>query len=191
MCRAIHELSDEGAGLLPVNQYALQELPLKRLQQQREDNCGQQERKSCGEQAPVVAWCEDCDAMICQQCAALHEKLASLRRHHVVEKPKENGTDETTTSLEKQDTYSTCLRHSDGKLKYMCTSCSELVCPECLLFDHKDHQFSLVEEACHSLKTKMEELASLAMTKKQEFGWYLERVKEAEDKALEYSELMK
>ena len=175
-----------------MNQYVLQELPIKRLQQQQEDNGGQQaECKSCGEQAPVVAWCEDCDAMICQQCAALHEKLASLRRHHVVEKPKEDRKDETTTSLEKQDTYSTCLRHSDEKLKYLCTTCSELVCPECLLFDHKDHQFSLVEEARHSLETKMEELASLAVTKKQEFGCYLERVNEAEGKALKYSELMK
>ena len=41
VCRAKHELSKR-ARLLPVNQYALQELPLmiKRLQQQREDNGG-------------------------------------------------------------------------------------------------------------------------------------------------------
>ena len=66
VCRAKHELSNEGAGLLPVNQYTLQEPPLKRLQQP-EDNGGQQDEcKSCGEQAPVVAWCEDCDTMICR-----------------------------------------------------------------------------------------------------------------------------
>ena len=71
VCRAKHELG-EGAGPLPVNQYALRELPLKRLQQQREDNGGPHqlvECKSCGEQAVMVAWCEDCDAMICQSCA--------------------------------------------------------------------------------------------------------------------------
>ena len=67
VCRAKHELSDEGAGLLPVNQYAIQELPLKRLQQQqREDNGGQQDEcTSCRKTVtPVVAWCEDCDGMI-------------------------------------------------------------------------------------------------------------------------------
>ena len=54
--------------LLPVNQYVLRELPLKRLQQQREDNGGPHqlvECKSCGEQAgPVVAWCEDGNGVI-------------------------------------------------------------------------------------------------------------------------------
>ena len=68
VCRAEHELSVEEAELrLPVNQYALQELPLKRLQQQREDNGGPHqlvECKSCGEQAVMVAWCYDCVAMI-------------------------------------------------------------------------------------------------------------------------------
>ena len=78
VCRAKHVLS-EGAGLLPVNQYALQELPLKRLQQQREDNGGPHqlvECKLCGEQAVMVAWCYDCVAMICQSCEASHKKLA-------------------------------------------------------------------------------------------------------------------
>ena len=46
VCRAKHVLS-EGAGLLPVNQYALQELPLKRLQQQREDNGGPHQLVEC------------------------------------------------------------------------------------------------------------------------------------------------
>ena len=99
MCRAKHELSDEGAGLLPVNQYALQELPLKRLQQ-REDNDGQQkaECKSCGEQAPVIAWCEDCDTMICQQCLNQHKKLAVLRDHLIkpFKKFKQDATESTT-----------------------------------------------------------------------------------------------
>ena len=59
VCRAKHELS-EGAELLPVNQYALQEEPLKRLQQQREDNGGPHklvECKSCGEQAGSMVAC--------------------------------------------------------------------------------------------------------------------------------------
>ena len=33
LCRAVHKLSEEKAELLPVDQYAVQELPLRRLQQ--------------------------------------------------------------------------------------------------------------------------------------------------------------
>ena len=101
VCRAKHELSDEGAGLLPVNQYALQELPLKDYSSTTatEDNGGQQaECKSCGEQAPVVAWCEDCDTMICcQQCLSQHKKLFVFRDHLVrpFKKFKQSATEST------------------------------------------------------------------------------------------------
>ena len=192
LCPAKHKLSDEGAGLLPVNRYALQELPLKRLQQQqREDNGGQQaECTSCGEQAPVVAWCEDCDAMICQQCVALHKKIASLRAHVVCTRKRFKGSDsESTTAL--PVTFTKCPRHVGQELKYLCTTCSELVCPECLLRIHKDHEYCLVEKARHSLETKMEELASLVDYKKEEFSEYLVKASKAESEALEYSELMK
>ena len=196
MCRAKHELSDEGAGLLPVNQYALQELPLKRLQQQqREDNGGQQaECKSCGEQAPVVAWCydSDCDGVICQSCLSHHEKLAVFREHIVRKdkKCKEESSEEEHEPIMKRPVK--CTRHASQELKYWCTQFSELVCPECLIEAHKDHNKSLsVEEARHSLETKMDELASLANSKKQEFSEYLEKASKAESEALEYSELMK
>ena len=174
-----------------MNQYALQELPLKRLQHQREDYGGPHqlvECKSCGEQAVMVAWCYECDAMICQPCVTLHMKIAGLREHYVVGKLKESSTNKARSS---ESMSSKCSLHGDEKLKFFCVPCSELVCPECLLFEHKDHQFSLVEEARHGLETMMEDMASLAMTKKQEFGWYLEHAVKAEGKALEYSELMK
>ena len=194
MCRAKHELSNEGAGLLPVNQYTLQELPLKRLQQQqREDNDGQQkaECKSCGEQSPVVAWCEDCDAMICQQCSSQHEKMSILRGHHVVKNTESEMPDVSLKNKSKSELISCCPRHLGVQLKYWCTRCSELVCSECLLGTHKNHKYSMVEEARHCLETKMEELASLVESKKEEFSEYLVKASKAEGKALEYSELMK
>ena len=177
-----------------MNQYALQELPLKRLQQQqREDNGGQQaECKSCGEQAPVVAWCCDCDGVICQSCLSHHEKLAVFRGHHIIRKDKkykkckEESSEEESEPIMKRPVK--CTRHASQELKYWCSQCSELVCPECLIEAHKDHDKSLsVEEARHSLETKMDELASLVENKKQVFSEYMEKATKAE----EYSELMK
>ena len=201
VCRAKHELSDEGAGLLPVNQYALQELPLKRLQQQqREDNGGHQDEcTSCRKTVtPVVAWCEDCDGMICQLCLSQHKNLTGLQGHVVraVKKFKECENDSSTstneTATDVRVVSAKCLRHSGVKLKFVCTHCSELVCSECLLVGtHKDHEYSLVEEARHSLETEMEELVSLVDYKKEEFSEYLVKASKAESEALEYSELMK
>ena len=194
VCRAKHELS-EGAGLLPVNQYALQELPLKRLQQQQEDNGGHQlvECKSCGEQAVMVAWCYECDAMICPLCEASHKKLAIFREHHVAKKPTEEEANKVSprASLRKV-AIPKCLIHIDQNLKHFCVPCSELVCSDCLLAgSHTGHEHSLVEEARHSFQTEMKELGSLVKEKNEEFSNYLEKASKAEGKALEYSELMK
>ena len=195
VCRVKHELS-EGAGLLPVNQYALQELPLKRLQKQREDNGGPHqlvECKSCGEQAVMVAWCYECDAMICPLCEASHKKFAFFREHHVVKKPTEGDTIEVGPRASSAIMAITkCLIHIDQNLKHFCVPCSELVCSDCLLTgSHIGHKHSLVEEARHSLQTEMKELESLVKEKNEEFSNYLEKANEAEGKALEYSELMK
>ena len=196
VCRAKHEVNEEGAGLLPVNQYALQE-----LQQRREDSDGQQaECKSCGEQAPVVAWCEDCDAMICQQCLSQHKKLLIFRDHLTKPFKKfknanesiaiENG-DSTDPASEKQVMFSKCPTHGNERLKFLCTICSELVCSDCLLLgSHREHSNRLVEGARHSLETKMEELAIVTENKKQELTEFLVKAVKAEHEAIDYSELM-
>ena len=91
----------------------------------------------------------------------------------------------------KSELISCCPRHLRAQLKYLCTLCSELVCAECLLGSHKDHEYNLAEEARHSLETKMEKLTSLVKNKKKEFSEYLVKASKAESEALEYSELMK
>ena len=175
--------------------YALQELPLKRLQQQREDNGGSHqlvECKSCGEQAgPAVAWCEDCDGVICRPCLGQHEKLVSLRDHHVVKNDDSRSPNVPARSKSKFSMASCCVRHVRVELNYCCTLCSVMVCAECLLGAHKDHDYCLAEEAHHNLESKIKDMAGLVVQKKQEFSEYLDKASEAEGKALEYSELMK
>ena len=194
VCRAKHELS-EGAGPLPVNQYALQKLPLKRLQQQREDNGGPHqlvECKSCGEQAVMVAWCYDCVAIICQSCVASHKKLAIFREHRVAKIPAEGETEVVPRASSAIMAIPKCLTHIDQNLKHFCVPCSELVCSDCLLTgSHAGHEHSLVDEARRSLETGVKELGSLVKEKNEEFSNYLEKANKAEGKALEYSEHMK
>ena len=113
----------------------------------------------------------------------LHKKIASLRGHHVI------GNKEGQQPIVSKSSY--CPRHIRVELNYWCTSCSKLVCAECLLREHGDHQYSLAEEARHTLETRIKELAGLVTEKKQEFSEYLEKASEVEGKALEYSELMK
>ena len=180
ICRAKHELGQEGAGLLPVNLYALQKLPLKRLKQQQGDVVKMCE--SCGEAESHVAWCSDCRVLICKLCYALHKKMVYLKGHRIID-----SEGHLQSHVEKRLT-NVCLRHDGQELKYLCTDCSAMVCPECLLSVHKDHEYSLAEEAHQKLETKMKELIGVAETKKEEFCGYLKRLNVAEGKAIEYTE---
>ena len=178
VCRAKHELGEEGAGLLPVNLYALQELPLKRLKLDHREVAKMCE--FCGEAEFPVAWCSDCQVLICKHCHALHKKMVYLKGHQVI--------DAREGHLRPYVGSNVCLRHDGQELKYLCSDCSAMVCPECLLSIHKDHEYSLAEEAYLKLETKMKELISIAETKKDNFSQYLKRLNVAEGKVIEYTE---
>ena len=129
-----------------------------------------------------------------------HKKLVGLRDHLIkpFKKFKQSANESTIENEnesidlpEKQNTFSKCLRHGNERLKFLCTTCSELVCSDCLLLgSHIEHSNMLVEEARHSLETKMEELATVTENKKLEFSEFLVKASNAEREALEYSELM-
>ena len=190
VCRAKHELSENEIELLPVNGYAVQQLPLKKLHSQLEvDHTGQQSKCSlCGELVPLVAWCDDCETLICQACVAMHKKIVNWRGHQVVAK---DDKLRLKTSLEKRVITASCLRHSGQDLKYLCLRCSETVCSDCLLMGpHKDHQYTTVEEARHDMETKMRGLMDSVVTKKEEFNEFLDKVAKIEGEAQESSELL-
>ena len=180
VCCAKIELGEEGAELLPVDQYAFQELPLKKLQEPVgvDKKCG-----FCCEAESPVAWCNDCGVLVCSQCLALHKKMAPLKSHHIMESGQPKALDKVLVA-------SSCLRHTGVELKFLCAECSEMVCAECLLMAHKDHKYNTLEEARQSLETKLKELVGLAVTKKTEFSEYLQKLCKAESEATESTEHM-
>ena len=178
VCRAVHELSEEGASILPVNPYALQELPLKRLQQQE----SKQECKFCGETARLVAWCNECGVLLCKHCLELH-KMRHFKSHFIVEREQASANQLVVVSA--------CLSHPDQVCKYLC-SCNKIVCSECLLEGcHIDHEYGTVEQESHKLETRIKGFRSIVDSKREEFSEYWEKAGKAESNALEYSELMK
>ena len=183
VCRAEHQLGEEGAKLLPVNSYARQELPRKKLRQQQERN-GEKKCECCGEaECADVAWCSEC-GIICKSCLAMHKKMACLKDHEVIQTENQECQLQPTTK-KKFFARNICLRHSREELKYLCTACTEMVCPECLLSTHKDHVHCTAEEARSVVETRIGEFAGLVATKKDEFNDHLAKLNEVEGKAAE------
>jgi hypothetical protein len=66
-------------------------------------------------------------------------KIRLLRKH------------QRTTIVEEASPVKLCKKHGDQIIKFWCRRCSTLVCSECLLFNHKDHEFKSIEEAGNDL----------------------------------------
>ena len=188
ICRAKHKLEGR-AGMLPADQYAVQELPSIKLLQQREESSStidtSQKCKLCDKQAPLVGWCDACDATICESCAALHKQIVPWRGHNVY--TMEEAEKNSRTYLEKRIN---CPKHASVEQKYFCKDCVELICSECVVEDHECHQYSKVNDARRGLEKKMKEFATLAAKRQEEFSEYLEKLQKAEKKAQECSEII-
>ena len=187
MCRAKHELGEKGPELLPVNQYAARELLSQRQQQQGEES-RMRGCHSCGEELELVAWCEDCNGDICQTCLSQHKKMSALQQHRLIVDPEEIRS---STSMKKSVPVPVCPKHTGLELKYVCTSCLEMVCSECFMLAHKDHKYTTAEEAHQTMKTKMKDLNALVTSKRKEFRGHLTKLNKIESKAIKSTDHMK
>ena len=54
----------------------------------------------------------------------------------------------------KSSTMLSCSKHPDEKLKYWCKNdiCRTLTCRDCLLFEHKDHEYALIDTIANEAK---------------------------------------
>ncbi|CAF3716439.1 unnamed protein product [Rotaria sp. Silwood1] len=48
-----------------------------------------------------------------------------------------------------------CIIHPKKSLEYWCLICSKLICIDCLLFQHKDHNYILLDDVIQGFKTKI------------------------------------
>ena len=104
---------------------------------------------SCEGSNKVQAYCKDCDGPICSDCAEIHKRIKSIKNHSVV------SLDQSQSTVQRV----ACISHPNEAVKYYCSSCSCLMCSECL-FGHKDHEWCRVDSD-ELLQREKEELQSI------------------------------
>jgi len=95
------------------------------------------------ETSPAVYLCNKCSNEYCLECFQTIHAAPALRNH-----PK-------TSIDEKISGILLCEIHTDEKVKYWCQQCQIPVCSDCLLFEHKDHTYNLIDKASKELETKV------------------------------------
>ena len=93
----------------------------------------------------VNGFCRDCGEFICNTCIEMHQTWKELSTHKVIslEQLKSDATE--MVSPTKKTLY--CSKHPGKELDLFCETDQEVICRDCIVKTHRDHQYDFVNEA--------------------------------------------
>ena len=101
--------------------------------------------------------CKDCNQFLCQNCHDAHKKFGANIHHQLT------SLDEVATSASqlihgKQEKTMNCSKHDD-QLRIFCETCQEIICHDCTIGDHKNHNCTPIKDSyekhCQVLETSL------------------------------------
>ena len=98
---------------------------------------------SC-EDGKATGYCRDCGDFVCDDCQAAHNRLRRMKNHQII--TLEEVQAQATNLIPPKKAVPRCPKHSNKKLKIYCETCRELICSDCTIRRHKDHNYDLVGE---------------------------------------------
>lgn len=121
----------------------------------------------------IVAFCLECSIAICATCQKGHSRLPGMKVHTVLRIERVTDAKYMAKVVIAKAPY--CTKHEREKFRYYCKGCSRLVCRDCTILDHRDHE--CIEAKSQAPKTK-EELVALidqGEKQKQEYMNFIEK----------------
>ena len=103
----------------------------------------------------AIGYCKECAKFLCQECIDVHKKWAPIADHKIT------SLDEVATSASKllpEKKEMKCSIHNKP-LEIFCGTCEELICHDCIVRIHRDHDYDLVSDCylkdCQKLETNL------------------------------------
>ena len=99
------------------------------------------------------AFCRQCAMFICKECIKQHKRMKPFLTHDVasLEDLKQGRS---KPMIRKEPPTKKCLDH-DEPLNIYCYDCCTLICRDCTVKDHKEHNFEFCKKAAPTTKTKL------------------------------------
>ena len=183
-CRHRTELPGGGAGAFPVA-FTLNNLKdvhslMKKVsdpQQVTCDNCAK---------ANATGYCKDCNQLLCTECMDMHKKWARFASHKITSLDEVKGSPQAIAPSKQEAPLICPIPSHDEPLKIYCETCDSVICRDCTVRTHKDHDYDLIsasytkhcEELKHSLnpvKKKIEALKKVMSALAEREGEVRER----------------
>ena len=103
---------------------------------------------NCTKPTPASMWCGDCNGCYCPTCSQSLHQIVALAKH----RPMPLSTKPPDPIL--------CSVHPDEKLKYWCSNHEIAICRDCLLFEHKDETYALIDKVAKDVSAKVSAYSS-------------------------------
>ena len=111
---------------------------LKKVSSPADTKCG-----NCEEQEPTC-YCQTC-GFLCDTCKRMHLKWKGFSSHEIVSLSQ--LTKDVTNLVPPVQKVLQCSKHPAKELDLYCETCKEVICRDCILKVHRDHQYDLATDA--------------------------------------------
>ena len=91
-----------------------------------------------------VCFCRTC-GFLCQRCKEIHHDWPDFKTHEIIDLDTLTGDVTTLVPPLKKTLF--CSKHTETKADLYCETCDELICRDCIVRVHRDHQYDLVPES--------------------------------------------
>ena len=163
---------------------------LKHLQEL--NTCQNGEPKSCDycrydhKDVRATSRCLECQDDMCNACTGAHRRTKITRTHQVApyEQIQNGRYHHDIRSF--QQVF--CRKHSEEPLTIFCFKCDQLICRECKVSKHDDHNWSELEKAALTFREQFEELLRNVKEKVPTLVEYTDHVEIYKDQVIDLKE---
>ena len=92
----------------------------------------------------AIGFCRTC-GFVCQRCVETHQEWDDLSTHDIIDLETLTGDVNTLVPPLKKPLF--CSKHPAKEADLYCDDCEELICRDCIVRVHRDHQYDLVPES--------------------------------------------
>ena len=141
-CRRETRLPQEGVAGLPPAFYINHLFEVRDTLQKVTDP-----NKPCCEKCEdgdATGYCRNCGKFVCEACITVHRKWKELAEHEIATLGQIEA--DVAQLAPPKKVAMKCSKHPSEELKIYCESCNELICRDCTVKAHRDHQFDLVSD---------------------------------------------
>ena len=115
----------------------------------------------------ATSFCRNCGQFICAFCTQIHQEWEEFSSHEVITLDQLEGDVMQLVPPKRKVMF--CSKHPTKELDLYCETCEELVCRDCTVRIHRDHQYDLVTDAFQKHK-------EVLVTSLQPVEWQLDTV---------------